>query len=532
MRLALAPLFTLLFALTFPAQAAAQTEGALRIAEVGPYGRVAPGQILELRVEGFGERLISPPPGDALRILLTQDGSTRAVRARTASPAFISAGLRPNGDAPAAGPPAMKAYQAVTFAVPRGLRAGEAEVVIAYRGRRSAPFKLNIVERPLRPVVGSAPIKTISPASLPAPPRRGDAASRSRLGLKFERGAKRVEMHVRPLTDPEDAEAGVLVRFKQGGTYFDADARVVHREGGRENMSNGGFRLTPARDVLEIDVPELLAPGEAEMEVRLRAAGQTGDEALVPVTITDAERAYEAPKEAAPRMLAVAPRRLGTGQALMISVDRRRALDPDPSKVTVLFETPDGAWSFKVKPEVNSAVRDTGAPPDAPVLLIARAPKQVTGAVRVRLVNPGRADYEGGVSEPAQVEVVAEALPPELLGVAEATQAEMSQVRQISEAQAADPRVRPAYDPAARYVTIRATGLDPSPKFLRVRMEQEGRAPVTLRPGDFVLFSNNSVIVRVPKELGAGATRVSVENRGAAGYSAPAVKTFELAARP
>jgi hypothetical protein len=525
-------LFAALFALACLAQAAAQPGGSLRIAEAAPSDRVVPGQIVELRVENFDERFITPPPGAALLVLLTQDGSTVTARVRTAAPVMVRESLPAAEGAPASAQVGMKTYQALTFAVPRALHAGEAEVAVSYRGRQSAPFKLNIADRPGRPVIGGAPVVSIAPAGLPPPQPAGTAATRAGIGLKFERGAKGVQIYVRPLTDPEDAEAGVIVRFKQGGAFYDAGARVVHREGGREDMAQGGFRLMPARDVLEIDVPEMLAPGEAELEVALRAAGQTGDAALVPVTVTDAGRAFESPKEAAPRMLAVAPRRLGAGQALMISVDRRRALGPDPEKTVVVFETPDGSWSFKARPEKIGAARAQAGPPDAPVLLIVRAPKQITGDVRVRLLNPSRADYEGASSESAQVEIVSEAVAPEVQGVAEAGAVELSQLRQISQAQAADPRVRPTYEQGVRYVTIRATGLDPDPRFLRVRMEQEGRGAVTLERGDFALFTNNSLIVRVPQGFGPGAVRLSVENRGAAGYSAPVVRTFELSARP
>jgi hypothetical protein len=516
-----------LFIVLFAPNCLAQAEGALRIAEVGPYPNAAPGQIMELRVEGIDEQLLAPPPGDALRVLVTQDGETRTARARTAAPGMI------RETAPgASGPGGMKMFQGMTFVVPRGLHAGEAEVVVSYRGRKSAPFKLNVVERPLRPLVGGTPIRTMSPASLPAPTPAGAAATRAGVGLRFERGAKNVELHVRPLVDPEDAEAGVSVRFKQGGAVYDAPARVVHREGGREDLPNRGFRLMPPRDVLEVDVPEMLAPGEAELEVALRVGGQTGEAALVPVTLTDAERAYEAPKESAPRMLMVAPRRVGAGQALMISVDKRRALDPDPSKTTVVFESPDGAQSYKVKPEVNSAVREPDGSPDAPVFLLVRAPKQLTGDVRVKLLNPAREEYAGAASEPAQVEIVSEVIAPEVTDVAEAGATEISHLRQLSAAQPADPRVRPIYDPAARYVAIRATGLDPNPEFVRIRMEQEGREPVTLERKDFALFSSGALIVRAPKGLRAGPVRVTVENRGAAGYSAPVVRTFELSARP
>ena len=78
-----------LFALSLARPCLAQSEGALRIAEVLPYDRAVPGQIVELSVDGFTERLISPPPGDALKILLTQDGSTLTARARTAAPTLV-----------------------------------------------------------------------------------------------------------------------------------------------------------------------------------------------------------------------------------------------------------------------------------------------------------------------------------------------------------------------------------------------------------------------------------------------------------
>jgi hypothetical protein len=216
---------------------------------------------------------------------------------------------------------------------------------------------------------------------------------------------------------------------------------------------------------------------------------------------------------------------------LMISVDTRRALDPNPSKTLVVFESADGAQSVRVKPEVNSAVREPESSPDTPVFLLVRAPKQLTGDVRVKLLNPAREEYAGAASEPAQVEIVSEPVAPEVADVAEAGEAEISHLRQLSAAQPADPRVRPIYDPSARYVAIRATGLDPNPEFMRIRMGQEGREPVTLERKDFAVFSSNALIVRAPQGFRAGAVRVTVENRGANGYSAPVVKTFELSAR-
>ena len=115
----LATLLLLLFAPVCLAQA----EGAPRIAEVGPYPNVAPGQIVELRVEGVGEQLLAPPPGDALRILLTQDGATKRASVRTAVPVFL------------------------LVRAPKGFRAGDVRVSIENRGANgySAPVVKTLV---------------------------------------------------------------------------------------------------------------------------------------------------------------------------------------------------------------------------------------------------------------------------------------------------------------------------------------------------------------------------------------------------
>jgi hypothetical protein len=504
----------------------AQAGGAMRISSVWPYDRVAPGQIIELRVEGLEEQPLLPPPDGGPLVLVTQDGETRTARVRAAL-SGMSRETPPGGGAPGE----LKKMQALSFVVPKGLHAGEAEVVVSFRGRKSAPLKLNVVERPQRPLVALTSITSVSPSVAPPATHPVPGAASQRLGLKFERGAKAVEMRVLPLADPADAESGVTVRFRQDGAFYDTAARVVHHAGGREQLPGGRFGVMAPRDVLEIDVPELLAPGEAELEVVLRAGGQAGEAALVPVTITDAERAFESPKAAAPRLLSVSPRRVGAGQALTISVDRRRALDPDPSQAVVVFETPDGASSYRARIEINSAVIMPSLPPDAPVFLLVRAPKELTGAVHVRLVNPARADYEGASSEPAKIEVLAEALAPEVLGASEASAEELSRLREMASAQPPGSRRAPLYDPSSRHVSIRVRGLDMNPEFVRVRFAQEGRATATLVRDDFLLYTGESVVVRLPKGFGAGTVRVSVENLGAAGYSAPALATFQLSER-
>jgi hypothetical protein len=511
---------------------AAPHQETLRIVSIGPFDKGVAGQILELRVEGINTRMTEPPAADEMQIQISQGATTRNVSVRTASPVMIrEAREGGGGGAAGAGGAAagvdaseLKMYQGLTFVVPHGLQVGEAEVSVTYRGRRSDAFKLSILERPLRPIVGGVPITTIAPTSIPTPARKGLPLGNP--GLRFERGTK-AELHVRPLPDPEDVGAGVLVRFKQGGAFYEANARVVHSERKTEQMV-GGVRFLPSRDRLEIDVPETLAPSEAEIEVRLRAGGQTGEAATLPVLITDATRVIESPRETAPRLMAVTPRRVGAGQAVMISVDHRRTLDPDPSKTVIVVEQDN--LRYTLQPEMNSVQRKPDTAPDEPVLLIARLDRRITGTAQLRVLNPARGE-QGLSSEPTTIEIADELLAPEIAGVAESTHAELAPLRQMYEIQQKAGREFPQYDPASRYVTIRVNGLDYNPRFSRIRMEQEGRPAVTLSFNDFSLFSGNTLVVRVPRSLGAGTTRVTVENRGERGFSAPAVGTFELSRR-
>ena len=109
---------TLTLALICTPAVSAQDESALRVAPLLYSGQVVPGEIMELRVEGLGERFTSPPPGGALQVLVTQDGATQAVAARTATPVFVrEVGAGAQGGEAAGG---MKAYQSLSFVVPRG----------------------------------------------------------------------------------------------------------------------------------------------------------------------------------------------------------------------------------------------------------------------------------------------------------------------------------------------------------------------------------------------------------------------------
>lgn len=84
-----------------------------------------------------------------------------------------------------------------------------------------------------------------------------------------------------------------------------------------------------------------------------------------------------------------------------------------------------------------------------------------------------------------------------------------------------------AYDPSRRYLTIRARGIDYNSRFVRITLEQ-GDQKFTLAPGDFSLYSTDSLIVRLPKDLTGGNVKFTIENSGGDRFSAPVSKSFVL----
>ena len=77
------------------------------------------------------------------------------------------------------------------------------------------------------------------------------------------------------------------------------------------------------------------------------------------------------------------------------------------------------------------------------------------------------------------IEIVDEALPPEIISVSESTDADLSHLREIYEVQHRAGRPFALYDPQRRYLMIRGRGIDPNPRFVRIALEQNGQS-VTL----------------------------------------------------
>ena len=137
--------------------------------------------------------------------------------------------------------------------------------------------------------------------------------------------------------DPDDPNAAVLIRFKQNGNDYDAVTRIKSSPSRVENRARGvGF--LPARAELEVGVPAALVLGKAEVEIRLKANGQVGDAVTFTATITDMTSVAEGSNVNTPRVLAVTPNRVGAGQAIQVSIDHRRTLEPSPKETQVIVE--------------------------------------------------------------------------------------------------------------------------------------------------------------------------------------------------
>ena len=465
-----------------------------------------------------------PLPATAFKVEVSQDGITQIAKIRIVKSTMIREMNPENANRSTidfAGIK-MRAYQSVSFVVPKGLHSGPAEVIASYKGRRGNAVAMEIIEKPLRPVVATTAV--LVAASLP-PDRTPGKLAGNDLGWRLERGAT-AQISVDPLVDPDDPDAAVLIRFKQNGNDYDAVTRIASSPSRVEERGRGvGFFA--AREELEVDVPAALVLGKAEMEIRLKANGQVGDAVNITAEITDMTRAAEVPNVNTPRVLLIAPNRIGAGQSIQISVDHRRTLEPSPKETQVIVEQENARYFATI--EKNSALIGPSKEPDAPVAFFVRTTRQLIGPVQIRVLNPLRGE-QSGMSAPVPLEIVDEVLPPEVSGVGESTAAEMDRLRLMRAAHEEAGKEFQVYDPQRRYLTIRARGVDYNPKFVRITLEQ-GNQKFTLSPHDFSLYSNEALIVRLPEDLTGGNVKLTIENFDGERYSTPVTKSFVLASR-
>jgi hypothetical protein len=145
------------------------------------------------------------------------------------------------------------------------------------------------------------------------------------------------------------------------------------------------------------------------------------------------------------------------------------------------------------------------------------------------VLNPLRGE-QTGLSAPVPLEIVDEVLPPEVSSVSESTDAELERLRQMDAMQKEAGNDVHMYDPNLRFLTIRGQGIDYNPNFVRITLEQADQK-FTLSLTDFATYSNDALIVRLPKDLKAGNVKFTIENSGGDRYSTPVTKSFVLQPR-
>ena len=416
----------------------------------------------------------------------------------------------------------MRAYQAVSFVVPQGLHPGPAEVVASYQGQRGNTITMEVIEKPLKPLVGS--MSALAVGGMPAD-RTPTKLEGKDLGWRLERGAT-AQLYVRPTVDPDDPNSAVLIRFKQDGTDYDAVTRIKSSPAKIEERGRGVGFFAP-REELEVDVPTALTLGKAEVEVRLKANGQVSDPVTMAATIIDTTRASEAPNVSAPRVLLVTPNRVGAGQSLHISIDHRRTLEPSPKQTQVVIEQDNARYFATI--EQNTALISLSKDPDTPVGFFVRTTRQIIGRTQLRVLNPLRGE-QTGLSAPVSLEIIDEVLPPELTGVRESTDEDLARMKEMYESQKQAGKEFPSYDPNRRYLTVSVRGIDYNPKFVRITLEQADQK-FTLSLGDFLFYAIDSLVIRVPEGVQDGNVKLTIENTDGERFSTPVTKTFVLSPR-
>jgi hypothetical protein len=501
----------------------AQQKGDIRIERFRQGAdRAVPGQIIDLWLSGITKVMVPTIPIDRFEVLVLQDDATHRakVRAVTSTMATLPTTLPPSSEnrAPAADEmlTQMKVYTHLSFTVPQDLHEGEAAAIVIYDGSRSDRYMFDIINRPLKPRMHPMVVAAMSLSS----PRRLPVAPPGELNkppvLEFVRGEEK-RVLVFPLIDPEAPGAGVLVTFKQGSFSREVKASVT-RVNPSEQHRGPSMVFAPTWYDVSIKVPDELAAGNVEIELRVQVNGQVSEPGLENATIIDASTPGANPGRLAPRIANMSPSKIGKGQAIQLAVLDSQKLVPDPSKTLVVIQ--QDSREIEVKPEFNSADYYLSG------MLAVRFQDEFVGKVLVRVLNPA-AGKPDGLSDPIELEIVDEVLPPTVSKVAESGKQDIAMLAEMRDQALKAGREFRDYDPRSRYVTIRATGLDYNPNFVRIEFRQAGRSYV-LKFEDFSLTLGERLVVRLPDQIGPGTVQVTIQNRGLERLSEPVITTFEV----
>ena len=98
----------------------------------------------------------------------------------------------------------------MSFVVPKGLHPGPTEVIASYKGQRGNAVGMEIIEKPLRPVVATTAV--LAAGGMP-PDRTSAKLAGNDLGWRPERGAT-TRLSVHPLVDPLRSRAGFAISLR------------------------------------------------------------------------------------------------------------------------------------------------------------------------------------------------------------------------------------------------------------------------------------------------------------------------------
>jgi hypothetical protein len=235
------------------------------------YPSPVPGEVDRLTVEGLDPTKPASESEDQLRIDIHQKGVTRSARILN-----VTALEGPNRDG------VVRPFQSILFTVPSGLAEGMSFLVLSYRGRQSGNYGLLIASRPHAPKILKGTAGAMAGQTIEI---RVQSHVNATLNLRLERG-KDIDVLMTPLIDPDVQGSEIFVMFKQASSTWTAPARVVNNAAAYQTGAAANRPSAPGYGA-RISVPADLAPGPAEMEVRVRANGVTSDPTVETVTIVD-----------------------------------------------------------------------------------------------------------------------------------------------------------------------------------------------------------------------------------------------------
>lgn len=441
---------------------------------------------------------------EGVQIRLVQNGNTYPALIRSViihtetNPAAIDLGASGN-------------LISVTYSVPDGMRDGAADLILTYRKTEGEPHPIQISSMPGMPMFALGKQLVLGDQG-PTPPPPGSTPP----PLDLVRG-KKSEISVIPIMDPERKDSGILLTLRQDGRSIEVPATVdVLTSSSRESMSSPRYRVMA-------DIPADLNPGPAVLVARNRSGTQLSPAAECRVNVLASDSPVFEKQGRPPKIANVFPTRPGRGQSVQIVVAEARMLLPVPSDAKVVVVS--AGQRVTLDPKWNTATERAQSDPIMPAVLLIRLPEELLGKANLQISNPNLP--QGGLSEAVPIEILDEVVPPEVTNVSESSERDLMPLRMMWSRLKEAGQEFENFNPASRYVTIRARNLDMDPAGVFVQFKQ-GNNTVTLDDADFSMTMGTFLIVRIPGSILQGRAEVTVANRVGSRLSSPWIGVIEV----